>query len=66
MSNLTVENVYIRHNAKLLTNKHFWKLLGMTLIIAAVVFGLIAAGMALLVLMSDSSNAAIIMIGYSC
>ncbi len=64
MKNLTVENVYIRHNAKLLTNKHFGKLLGMTLIIAAVVFGLIAAGMALLVLMSDSSNAAIIMIGY--
>lgn len=29
MSNLTVENVYIRQNAKELTRKYFWKLLGL-------------------------------------
>ena len=64
MSNLTVENVYIRHNAKLLTNKHFWKLLGMTLIIAAIVFGLVAVGMALLMLNGESTDISIAMVCY--
>ncbi len=48
MSNLTVENVYTRHKAKELTKKHFWKLLGMMLIVGVIVYGIMFAGMALL------------------
>lgn len=48
MSNLTVENVYTRQNARALAKKHFWKLLGMTLIIAAITLGIMFAGMSLL------------------
>ena len=64
MKNLTVENVYIRHNAKLLTNKHFGKLLGMTLIIAAIVFGIVVVGMALLMLNGESTDISIAMVCY--
>lgn len=50
MSNLTVENVYTRHNAKQLTRQHFWKLLGMTLTVGAICVAIMAAGFALLFL----------------
>ena len=48
MSNLTVENVYTRHQAKLLAKKHFWKLLGMMLIVLVIAYGISFGGMALL------------------
>lgn len=47
MSNLTVENVYTRHKAKELARKHFWKLLGMMLIVGVIVYAIYGAGLAL-------------------
>lgn len=38
--NKTVENVYLRHDAVKLTRKHFWRLLGMTLVVSLVATGL--------------------------
>lgn len=38
MSNPTVENVYTRQTAKELAKKHFWKLLGMMLTVAAITY----------------------------
>ena len=40
MTNLTIENVYTRQTAKALTKKHFWKLLGMMLIVLLVTYAL--------------------------
>lgn len=38
--NKTVENVYLRHDAVQLTRKHFWRLLGMTLLVSLITVGL--------------------------
>ena len=40
MKNLTVENVYTRQTAKQLVKKHFWKLLGMMMLVGLIIFGL--------------------------
>ncbi len=50
MSNLTVENVYIRHTAKLLTRKHLWKLVRMMLTVAAICVGVVLVGLSVLML----------------
>lgn len=60
MSNLSVENVYTRQEAKELTKKHFWKLLGMVVIIALGSYGLSMGGTALLGL---TGNESIILVG---
>lgn len=46
MSNLSVENVYIRQEAKELTKKYFWKLLGMVAIAFAIPYALLMGGSA--------------------
>ncbi len=48
MNNLTVENVYTRHKAKELAKQHFWKLLGMMLIVAVIIYAISFGGMMLL------------------
>ena len=48
MRNLTVENVYTRHDAKILTKRYFWKLLAMLIVVGLISYGLIIGGTLLL------------------
>ena len=59
MSNLTVENVYTRQTAKQLTRQHFWKLLGMTAIVVAVVYAVMMGGSFLLSLTGSEGVVAV-------
>lgn len=56
MRDLTVENVYIRHQAKELVRRHFWKLLGMALIVCALMYLVWAGGLALLTLLPGANT----------
>lgn len=55
MTATTVENVYTRQLAKEVTKKHFWKLVGMNLLVTLIVFGVMLAGMTLLFLTTGTS-----------
>ncbi|MBQ3156803.1 MAG: DUF975 family protein [Clostridia bacterium] len=55
MTATTVENVYTRQLAKEVTKKHFWKLVGMNLLVTLIVFGVMLAGMLLLFLTTGIS-----------
>ena len=59
MSNLSVENVYTRQTAKELTRKHFWKLLGMEVILFGIVYATLMVGSALLSLIGSEAIAMI-------
>lgn len=63
MSNLTVENVYTRHAAKALTHKHFWKLLGMMLIVVVITYAVMFGCTALASGLVSSSEALAVVLG---
>ena len=60
MSNPSVENVYTRQEAKELTKKHFWKLVGMMAIVYGIAYAISLGGTALL---TGTGNEAVSMIG---
>lgn len=64
MSNLTVENVYLRQEAKQIAKKHRWTLIGMCAILLGVSYAISYGGTALLTLLGNSSTAAY-WIGYA-